>query len=145
MRIRVLVSTIALVAFLVSGCASSPQDMSMGVREAQSAVGTARLALTTSDDGDVTSPFAETMMDEAGSRMSAAATKASAFRPADARTAAELEVVTRVLGTADTAIRHASDALAGYPGAPSVDSSLKELEQAASDLDRLAGKLESPR
>ena len=117
----------------------------MGVREAQSAVGTARLALTSSDDGDVTNVFAQTMIDEAGLRMSSASTQASAFKPTDRRTAARLEDVTTALGTADTAVRHASEALAGFPGAPSVDSSLRELERAAADLRELARKLESPR
>ena len=40
MRVRVVVAAVATFAFLVSGCSGSPQDMSMGVREAQSAVGT---------------------------------------------------------------------------------------------------------
>jgi hypothetical protein len=145
MRIRVLVPMAALVVFLVSGCSGSPQDMSMGVREAQSAVGTASIALTSSEGGDVTSVFAETMIDEAGLRMSSASTQASAFKPTDRRTAAQLEDVTKALGDADTAVRHASEALAGYPGAPSVDTSLDELKQVAADLDRLAEKLGPPR
>jgi hypothetical protein len=145
MRIRVLVSITALVAFFVSGCSGSSQDMSMGIREAQSAVGAARIAVTSWQDGDATSIFAQTMIDEAGSRMSSASTQASAFKPTDRRTAEQLEAVTAALGTADTAVRHASEALAGYPGAPSIDSSLHQLEQAAADLDRLAGKLEPPR
>ena len=145
MRVRVAVAMAATLAFLMSGCSGSPQDMSMGVREAQSAVGTAKLALTSSQDGDSTSTLAETMLDEAGSRMTAASTTASAFKPADRRGAIQLEAVTKALGDADTAVRHATEALAGYPGAPSVESALDELEQAGSDLDNLAGKLESPR
>ena len=117
----------------------------MGVREAQSAVGTARLALTSSEDADVTRTMAETMIDEAGSRMSSASTQASRFKPTDRRTAARLAEVTTALGAADTAIRHAGEALAGFPGAPSVDSSLQELERAASDLQQLARALEPPR
>ena len=143
MRVRVAVA--ATLALLVAGCSGSPQDMSMGVREAQSAVGTAKLALTSSEDGDATSTLAETMLDEAGSRMSAASTTASAFKPTDRRTAGQLEAVTQAHGDADTAVRHASEALAGYPGAPSVDTALDELKQASSDLERLAAKLEPPR
>jgi hypothetical protein len=145
MRVRVVVAVAATLAFLASGCSGSPQDMSMGVREAQSAVGTATLALTSSEDGDATSTLAETMIDEAGVRMSAASTTASAFKPTDRRTSAQLEAVTKALGDADTAVRHASEALAGYPGAPGVEASLAELKQAASDLDRLATRLEPPR
>ena len=145
MRVRVLMALVATLALLVSGCSGSPQDMSMGVREAQSAVGAATLALTSSEDGDATSTLAETMIDEAGTRMSAASATASAFKPTDRRTAAQLEEVTKALGDADTAVRHASEALAGYPGAPSVKAALDELEQAASDLDDLAAKLEPPR
>lgn len=143
MRVRMAVA--AMIAIVVAGCSGSPQDMSMGIREAQSAVGTASLALTSSEDGDITSIVADTMVDEAGTRMSAASTLASAFKPTDERTAAQLEAVTKALGDADTAVRHASEALAGFPGAPSVESSLAELEQAASDLDALAAKLEPPR
>ena len=119
--------------------------MSMGVREAQSAVGAARIALTSSEDGDATRALAETMVDEAGVRMSSASSQASAFKPTDRRTTAQLEAVTQALGDADTAIRHASEALAGHPGAPSIHSALDELKQSADDLDRLAGKLEPPR
>ena len=145
MRVRVAVGMAATLAFLMSGCSGSPQDMSMGIREAQSAVGTAKLALTSSQDGDATSKLAETMLDEAGTRMTAASTTASAFKPTDRRRASQLEAVTKALGDADTAVRHAGEALAGYPGAPSVESALKELKQAGSDLARLAGKLEPPR
>jgi hypothetical protein len=145
MRLRVVVAAAATLAFLVSGCSGSPQDMSMGIREAQSAVGTAKLALTSSEDGDATSPLAETMADEAGVRMSSASTQASAFKPTDRRTAAQLEAVTKALGDADTAVRHASEALAGYPGAPTIQGSLAELKQVASDLDDLAAELEPPR
>src|SRR5215204_3335773 len=129
MRVRVVVAVAATLALLVSGCSGSPKDMSMGVREAQSAVGTATLALTSSRDGDATSTLAETMVDEAGTRMSAASTKASAFKPTDRRTAAQLDDVTKALGDADTAVRHASEALSGFPGAPSVEASLDELER----------------
>jgi hypothetical protein len=142
MRVRMVVAALAL---LVAGCSGSPQDMAMGIREAQSAVETATLALTSSEDGDATRALAETMVDEAGTRMSSASTAASAFKPTDRRTAAQLEAVTRALGDADTAVRHASEALAGYPGAPSVDTALEELDQAASDLDELAATLEPPR
>jgi hypothetical protein len=145
MRVRVVVAAVATLAFLASGCSGSPQDMSMGVREAQSAVGTAELALTSSQDGDATGFLAETMVDEAGVRMSSASTQASAFKPTDRRTAAQLEAVTKALGDADTAIRHASEALSGYPGAPTTKSSLEELKKAASALDDLATKLEPPR
>lgn len=143
MRVRVVMA--ATLVLLVAGCSGSPQDMSMGIREAQSAVGTAELALTSSEDGDATSTLAETMLDEAGTRLSAASTTASAFKPTDRRTAAQLEAVTQALGDADTAVRHASEALAGYSGAPSVETALGELKQAASDLESLADKLEPPR
>ncbi|VXC30640.1 hypothetical protein [Aeromicrobium sp. 9AM] len=145
MRLRVVVATIGAIALLVSGCSGSPRDMSMGVREAQSAVGTARLALTSSEDGDTTGSFAEAMVDEAGTRLSSASSTASAFKPTDRRTAAQLEAVTKALGDADTAIRHASEALAGFPGAPSVRDALDELETVATDLGDLAGNLEAPR
>ena len=42
-------------------------------------------------------------------------------------------------------MRHASEALAGYSGAPTIEASLEELKQAASALDALAAKLERPR
>ena len=145
MRVRVTLAMAATLALLLSGCSGSPQDMSMGIREAQSAVGTARLALTSSQDGDSTSTLAETMLDEAGTRMTAASTTASAFKPTDRRGASQLEAVTKALGDADTAVRHASEALAGYPSAPSVKSALDELKRARSDLDKLAAKLEPPR
>jgi hypothetical protein len=145
MRLRVSMVVVAALACLVSGCSGSPQDMSMGVREAQSAVGTAKLALTSSQDGDATSTLAETMVDEAGTRMSSASSAASAFKPTDRRTTAQLEAVTKALGDADDAIRHASEALAGNPGAPSMRSALDELKQSAADLKGLAAKLESPR
>ncbi len=145
MRLRVVVATIGAIALLVSGCSSSPRDMSMGVREAQSAVGTAELALTSSEDGDTTSSVAEVMVDEAGTRLSSASSTASAFKPTDRRTATQLEAVTKTLGDADTAVRHASEALAGFPGAPSVRDALDELETVAADLEDLAGKLEAPR
>jgi hypothetical protein len=145
MRLRVVVASAAALAILVSGCSGSPKDMSMGVREAQSAVGAATLALTSSQDGDTPNVMAVTMVDEAGARMSSASTQASAFKPTDRRTAAQLEAVTKALGDADTAVRHASEALDGFPGAPSITSSLAELKQATADLDRLAKKLEPPR
>ena len=75
MRVRVVAVT-ATLALLVSACSGSPKDMSLGVREAQSAVGAATLALTSSEDGDATATLAETMVDEAGTRMSAAETTA---------------------------------------------------------------------
>ncbi len=145
MRGRVVVAVAATLVLVVSACSGSPQDMSMGIREAQSAVGAARLALTSSEDGDITSAVAETMIDEAGVRMSSASTTASAFKPTDRRTASQLEAVTKALGDADTAVRHASEAIAGYPGAPSISAALAELKHSSADLDRLAGKLEPPR
>ena len=145
MRVRVVVAVAAALAFLVSGCSGSPQDMSMGVREAQSAVGTATLALTSSQDGDATGTLAETMVDEAGTRMSSASSAASAFKPTDRRTTAQLEADTKALGDADDAIRHASEALAGHPGAPSTSSALDELKRSSADLKALAAKLEPPR
>ncbi|KQV74067.1 hypothetical protein ASC61_03055 [Aeromicrobium sp. Root344] len=145
MRVRTVVLVAVTVALVVSGCSGSPQDMSMGLREAQSAVGSATLALTTSQDGDTTASVAETMVDEAGTRMTAASKQATAFKPTDQRTAAQMEAVTQALGDADTAVRHAGEALSGYPGAPSVRSALDELKQSSSDLERLAKKLEPPR
>jgi inorganic triphosphatase YgiF len=145
MRVRAVVTTAALLVFLVSGCSSSPQDMSMGVREAQSAVATARIALTSSGNGDATTTLSRTMVEEAGARLSSASTEASAYQPTDTRTAAQQEAVASALGDADAAIRHAGEALAGYPGAPSVDEAMGELKQAADDLGRLADKLERPR
>ena len=145
MRVRVVVAVATTLALVLSGCSGSPQDMSMGVREAQSAVGTATLALTSSQHGDATSTLAETMVDEAGTRMTAAAKQASAFKPTDGRTAAQLEAVTTALGDADTAIRHASEALSGYPGAPSIRAALDELRTSSDDLAKLATKLEPPR
>jgi len=146
MHVRTVVAVaVTMAVAALSGCSGSPQDMSMGVREAQSAVGSATLALTSSRDGDTTSSFAETMVDEAGTRMTAASKQASAFKPTDGRTAAQLEAVTKALGDADTAIRHASEALSGYPGAPSVGAALDELRTSSDDLARLATKLEPPR
>ena len=145
MRVRVVVAVATTLALALSGCSGSPQDMSMGVREAQSAVGTATLALTSSQHGDATSTLAETMVDEAGTRMSGASATAGAYKPTDGRTAAQLEAVTKALGDADTAVRHASEALSDYPGAPSIGSSLAELKQVAADLDDLASDLEPPR
>ncbi|WP_157412851.1 hypothetical protein [Aeromicrobium sp. Root236] len=146
MHVRTVVAVaVAFALAVLSGCSGSPQDMSMGVREAQSAVGSATLALTSSQDDDTTGSFAETMVDEAGTRMTAASKQASAFKPTDRHTAGQLEAVTKALGDADTAVRHASQALSGYPGAPSVRSALDELKQSSSDLEQLAKKLEAPR
>jgi len=136
---------LVVVLLAVSGCGGGTQPVAMSLRDASSAVASARLALESSQESHVFPTVATVMVDEALTQLSGAQTQLSAFEPATDRDSRTLESAAAALAQADAAVRSTRDSLAGFKGSPSPRKSLDEITDAERLLDAAAKQAGPPR